>query len=102
MVAQTESPWGEASGLKKIYDQMASAFAQLRPYIAGVPTYPYGLWSWTIGAAQNTDLDCFDQERFAALAPSLQYLQPELVSAAFALPVYYQRKLGLSNPSYLA
>lgn len=95
MVAQSESPWFTKEMLGRIHRNISAGFAYRKSYIGAIPTYPRGLWSWTM--ASNTGLDPaqFDRARFAAVAQDLKYLSPARVTSVFDLPPFYAEKIGL-------
>ncbi len=93
MAAQSESPWQPAAALQKIYNNIHSAFTNVRPYVGSIPTYPRGLWSWTM--ASNVPFGEFNTERFTRIAPELEYLTPGHIPSIFALPNFYRKKLKI-------
>ena len=90
---QSESPWAESAMLQGIYRNLAASFSDLYPYLAVVPTYPRGLWSWTLAGQQPIVPSGFNRQRFATVASELQYLTADLMVSSFHLPKFYQRKL---------
>ncbi len=97
MAAHTESPWGQSEMLCRIDGNIKTAFEHVRPYLGTVPTYPRGLWSWTLAANRALDPASFVQARFQAVAPPLRYLTAELMVSAFHLPRFYAQKLNASR-----
>lgn len=95
MVAQSESPWADAEFLNRIHNNINSGFEYVRPYIASIPTYPRGLWSWTIGSHHPVDLAQFNFERFSQVGGELQYLSDAMIRACFQLPPFYKAKLNI-------
>lgn len=94
MAAQTQSPWERPELLRRINDNIKTAFKHVHPYLATVPTYPRALWSWTLAANRALDPASFARRRFQTVAPHLRYLTAELMSSAFHLPRFYQEELG--------
>ena len=92
MVAQSESPWFGPEMLGRIHRNIAAGFAHKRSFMASIPTYPRGLWSWTMAGQAPIDPTQFDRERLSRLG-SLEYLTPETLPAVFALPPFYRRKV---------
>jgi spermidine synthase len=92
MTAQSESPWAHAHELKRIYNNIHSGFQTVKPYVGSVPTYPRGLWSWTL-ATNDAPLN-FSRERFEALG-EMQYLRVEMFDHLFKVPPFYAKKLEL-------
>ena len=48
--AQTESPWVNENLVKRVFQDIKSIFPITRLYLANVPTYPTGMWSFTMGS----------------------------------------------------
>lgn len=94
LVAQSESPWGAKEFVLRIANNIRSGFKVLKPYIAPIPTYPRGLWSWTLACQSEQDL-VFHEERFLAIADSLRYLSRVNAQNPFDLPPFYRNKLEL-------
>lgn len=82
-VAQSESPFYHADLIRNTFATVRGIFPVTRLYLAAVPTYPSGLWSFTVGskkydpAAVNADRE---------LPFETKYYTPELHRGAFALP----------------
>ncbi|MCQ2559793.1 MAG: polyamine aminopropyltransferase, partial [Clostridia bacterium] len=49
-VAQTESPFFEAELIKRVQKDIARIFPLTRLYLGNVPTYPGGLWTFSLGS----------------------------------------------------
>ncbi len=96
MVAQSESPWYDTPILQRIYKNISGGFPHIRPYLGSVPTYPRGLWTWTLASMDPIDPDAFDRQRFAKVSSDLSYLTESGFTGAFALPPFYRRKLEIS------
>ncbi|MEN9406580.1 MAG: hypothetical protein RLZ12_864 [Bacillota bacterium] len=86
MVAQTDTPWFKPNLVRKLYGTISSLFPISRLYTAAIPTYPSGLWSFTLGSKQ------YDPLYFEAL-PELKtkYYCMEVHRAAFNLPAFVQK-----------
>lgn len=79
--AQTESPFVNGDLIASVYSKISSLFPITGLYLAPVPTYPSGSWSFTIGsknydplAARNVGLE------------GLRYYNTGMHQAAFQLP----------------
>ncbi|MCY0875552.1 MAG: polyamine aminopropyltransferase [Firmicutes bacterium] len=83
-VAQTESPFFNGELIRRVYGDIASIFPTTRLYLASIPTYPSGLWSFTIGSKQYDPTVIADAARAQSL--STRYYTPELHQACFSLP----------------
>lgn len=95
MVAQTESPWLTPEVVRDVVHAISNAFdSRAYLYLTSVPIYSLGEWSFTVG---TKGLD----PRTPRLAPGemppfeTKYYTPEVHVAAFALPRYTRRLLGL-------
>ena len=93
MAAQSESPWMGAAYLERIHRNIDGGFANRASYIAPIPTYPRGLWSWTIGSNQTISPANYDRQRFSGIAANLQYLSKDKVVSCFDLPPFYRKKI---------
>lgn len=49
-VAQTETPFYLPEVVKKVYDDAKTVFSITKLFMAAIPTYPSGYWSFTIGS----------------------------------------------------
>jgi spermidine synthase len=90
-VAQTESPLFNADLISRVYRDIASIYPVTRLYLAHVPTYPSGMWSFTLGSKRYDPLEA-DPNQFPSL--DTKYYTPELHRAAFALPRFVRELLG--------
>ncbi|WZY00119.1 polyamine aminopropyltransferase [Bacillus sp. FSL W7-1360] len=86
-VAQTDNPWFQPELLAKVYTDIQEIFPITRVYTANIPTYPSGLWTFTIGSKQY-DPTKVASTRFHTL--ETKYYTPALHMAAFALPKFVQ------------
>lgn len=86
LVAQTESPFFNESLLRRAFDGIRSVFEVSRLYLASIPTYPSGLWSFSLGSKEKDPLD---------VSPNLsgittRYYTEAVHHAAFQLPRFVQ------------
>jgi len=93
MVAQSESPWYPPAILNRIHHNIGGGFENIMPYMGAVPTYPRGLWSWTLASNDKLNLKNFDETRFSEISQNLKYLTLGGVHGAFSLPPFYAAKL---------
>ena len=97
LVSQTESPFDEVfrASIGDANRFLGSLFSEVAQYLAFIPTYPFGMWSFTMASKQLHPVDDFDEEAAtAALAPiidDLQYYHAGLHHAAFAHPLFVKR-----------
>lgn len=90
-VAQTESPFFNAELIRRVQEDVSSIFKTTRLYLASIPTYPSGLWSFTIGSKQYDPTVIADQARTGSL--QTKYYTPELHQSAFVLPRFVEKLL---------
>ncbi|MFZ5639372.1 MAG: polyamine aminopropyltransferase [Bacillota bacterium] len=84
-VAQTESPFYNDDLIRQVYRSIAGIFPVTRLYLASVPTYPSGLWSFTMGSKKH------DPEQVAAEsipAYPTRYYNAGVHQGCFKLPQF--------------
>ena len=84
-VAQSDNPWFTPELIRDVQRDVKEIFPITKLYIANVPTYPSGLWTFTIGSKKHDPL-AVAPERFQEI--ETKYYTPELHTAAFALPKF--------------
>lgn len=83
MVSQTQSPIFHADVMKQCYSRIGQLFSNRRLYTAVVPTYPGGLWSFTLGSKQplrEPERVVFDKEAL--------YINQDVLARCFQLPTF--------------
>ena len=99
LVAQTESPFDRTfrHSIRDAHGLLERIFPQVSMYLAHIPTYPTGTWSFTMATKGLHPLRDFDPARAAhaleGFAADLKYYNPEVHRAAFALPNFVSRML---------
>ncbi|NLB84148.1 MAG: polyamine aminopropyltransferase [Synergistaceae bacterium] len=94
MIAQTESPFTDTAVMQGAFSAMKSVFPITRLYWGAIPTYPSGMWTYTVGSKTH------DPSLPAREAPAgTRYYSSEIHKGAFALPPFLADLL--SNPKYL-
>jgi len=83
IAAQTDNPWLKWERVERAHRLIGRVFPHVWTYLASIPTYPSGLWSFTLGSL-GPDPFVFDEAR-AQVLPT-RYYSPEVHRAAFALP----------------
>ncbi|NLG84098.1 MAG: polyamine aminopropyltransferase [Firmicutes bacterium] len=84
LAAQTESPFVNRELIRHIHKNMKEAFPFRRLYLAPIPTYPAGWWSFTLAA--EAEVNPLEPRILPGLAT--KYYTPEVHRAAFALPPF--------------
>ncbi|KQU17980.1 spermidine synthase [Bacillus sp. Leaf13] len=86
-VAQTDNPWFKGDLIRDAIHDTKEIFPIARLYTCNIPTYPSGLWTFTLGAKTHDPLDV-NVSRFFDL--DTKYYTPELHKASFVLPKFVQ------------
>ncbi|MFZ7101715.1 MAG: polyamine aminopropyltransferase [Peptococcaceae bacterium] len=89
-VAQTESPWVNEELIKRVYKDIKDIFPITKLFLANVPTYPSGLWSFTMGS-KKYDPVAIDKNSIPDTAT--RYYTPDIHFNAFNLPNFVQELL---------
>lgn len=101
MITQSESPRFNSQVFVEIYDCYRSIFgaSNVHCYLAAIPTYPTGQWSFSYSSKGNVSPLNFDRDAAAAFSQreGLKYYNEDVHAAAFALPNFVKQLL--SSPS---
>lgn len=84
-VAQTESPFYNRELITRINRDVRSIFHAARLFMASIPTYPGGLWTFTMGTRKYDPLEV-DPGSIPRM--QLKYYSPEVHKACFVLPPF--------------
>jgi spermidine synthase len=91
MVAQTESPWFNQELIRRVYKDIDSIFPVTRLYTVSIPTYPSGLWSFTMGSKKYDPLHVDEEKLFDP--PNTKYYSPSIHKSIFRLPKFVEELL---------
>jgi spermidine synthase len=91
-VAQTDNPWFKADLIRKVNRDVREIFPIVRVYGANIPTYPSGLWTFTMGSKKYDPLQV-DESAIPDIPT--KYYTPRLHKAAFVLPRFVEEICGL-------
>ena len=86
---QTESPFLNKELIGRIYGDVSAIFPIAGICLASVPTYPSGLWSFTLGSKKN-DPAQGPAQTGSLTNQGLRYYSPEVHRSAFMLPPFVQ------------
>jgi len=86
-VAQSDNPWFKGDLIQSVQKDVKEIFPITRLYTANIPTYPSGIWAFTIGSKKYDPLEV-KEERFHPI--ETKYYTKELHKAAFVLPKFVQ------------
>ena len=99
-VTQSESPFAQFDAFKVVISNLQKVFSVVRPYLAFIPTYPSGMWSFTFASDSKDPLSISPQalaEKISAFEKSngrLKYYNLEVHYGAFAIPNFVIDKLN--------
>lgn len=86
-VAQTETPFYLPEVVKRVFNDAKEVFPITKLFMAAIPTYPSGYWSFTIGSKkydpENVDLS-------NTLDLDTKYYTKRIHKASFVLPKYVE------------
>ncbi|ASS67834.1 MULTISPECIES: polyamine aminopropyltransferase [unclassified Paenibacillus] len=86
-VAQTDNPWFKADLIQSVNRDVKEVFPVVRVFWANVPTYPSGLWTFTMGSKKHDPLAV---DETAIPKRETKYYTPRLHKAAFVLPKFVE------------
>ncbi|MFK2827258.1 polyamine aminopropyltransferase [Bacillus sp. B190/17] len=86
MVCQSESPIFYNEVMQNTYQSLQKLFNITKQYTAVVPTYPGGLWSFTLASKKYESFIEPDYEK------TTKYFNEEMLKASFALPQFMLNK----------
>ncbi|WDH98857.1 polyamine aminopropyltransferase [Paenibacillus urinalis] len=86
-VAQTDNPWFKADLIQSVNKDVKEVFPIVRVYGANIPTYPSGLWTFTMGSKKYDPLEV---DETAIPEIDTKYYTPRLHKAAFVLPKFVE------------
>ncbi|MFL1675989.1 polyamine aminopropyltransferase [Paenibacillus dendritiformis] len=86
-IAQTDNPWFKADLIQKVNRDVKEIFPIVRVYAANIPTYPSGMWTFTMGSKKHDPLKV---EEASIPEMETKYYSPRLHHAAFVLPKFVE------------
>lgn len=96
LTAQTESPWVESyhSSIKNVFTALDSIYAVSKMYLAFIPLYPAGMWSFSF-ASKGVDPLAVDtmqrlKDGLEQFGDELRYFNKDIHIGSFALPNFVQ------------
>lgn len=90
-VAQTESPFYLPNVVKRVFSDVRKIFPITKLFMAGIPTYPGGYWSFTVGS-KKYDPQNVDTSKIPEMP--MKYYTKDLHKACFVLPQYIKDIIG--------
>lgn len=86
LTAQSESPFFDPHIVRDLFSTARSVFPVVRLYIAFMPSYVGGLWSFLYCAKSNDPVRDFNADRCARYTAHCSYYSAEIHRACFCLP----------------
>lgn len=90
-VAQSESPFWDPEIVQKIVKNLTPVFPVVRFYLAFIPTYPSGMWSFVFASKGPDPIKDLRNDATAHFQSELKYYSPEIHQAAFTLPPFVKK-----------
>lgn len=87
-VAQSDNPWFKSDLIEQVFKDVKEIFPITKLYTANIPTYPSGLWTFTIGSKLHHPLEV-STERFHDI--ETKYYTKAIHQASFALPKFVEQ-----------
>lgn len=94
--AQTEGPWEEEfhQSMSQVYHALDETYDVSRMYLAYIPLYPAGMWSFCLGSRREDPLTNTTLERISRgmdhFGHELNYYNEDVHRGCFALPNFVQ------------
>ncbi|MED0800176.1 MULTISPECIES: polyamine aminopropyltransferase [Bacillus] len=85
LVAQSDNPWFKGDLIQTVIKDVKEIFPITKLYACNIPTYPSGLWTFTMGSKKHDPLN-IDKDRFYDTGS--KYYTKEIHNAAFVLPKF--------------
>ncbi|GAA0330184.1 polyamine aminopropyltransferase [Bacillus carboniphilus] len=92
MVCQSQSPIFHRDIMRTSYKRIQQLFSYVNLYTAVIPTYPGGLWSFTLGSKKYQEID-FRR----IMGRETKYINVEMVQRCFSLPQFIYTLLSDEN-----
>lgn len=86
-IAQTETPFYLPEVVKRVFNDAKAVFPVTKLFMAAIPTYPSGYWSFTIGSKKH-DPENVNLE--GKIAIESKYYTKKLHKACFTLPKFVE------------
>jgi spermidine synthase len=93
-VLQTDSPVVRPDFLRRAISLISPQFAQYKPYICSISSFPEGICSFLLCGLEKGALDRFDKERYGTFAKTCSYYNDDIHVGAFLLPQYLKKKVS--------
>ncbi len=96
LAAQAESPYYFQKTQRELFEVLHAIFPYATLYLSAIPFYPSGTWSFAFASKKYKEGEQPRVEAMQKLAVELQYFNPEIYQACFALPNFVRRNISAS------
>ncbi|WP_309868521.1 polyamine aminopropyltransferase [Desmospora profundinema] len=90
LVCQSESPIFHPDVLKRVHHTLGELFPVVRTYLAAIPTYPGGVWSFTLASLGP---DPLQSDGHRLVMNENRYVNRDIWESCFRLPQYVKELL---------
>jgi spermidine synthase len=98
LTAQSESPFFDPDITERLYKNAKEVFPVVKIYIAFMPSYVSGIWSFLYCSKKYDPIDNFQAERLNQACFETKYYNSEIHKASFALPSFLKKQLNIYSP----
>ena len=93
IVTQSETPFISdfAKFIPIVQDHLRRLFPINKLYLANIPTYPTGLWCFSLGSKKYNPMESFQQQRYLNDNLDFSYYNDEIHRSAFSLPNFVKK-----------
>ncbi|MFQ6056226.1 MAG: polyamine aminopropyltransferase [Methanosarcinales archaeon] len=95
MVCQSESPFFHFETLKKVRNYLNDIFPIVKTYLSYIPTYPSGMWSFTLASKKYNPLipEEIINKRLKERKINSKYYNAEIHNSAFSIPEWIKHEI---------
>ncbi len=95
LCAQSESPFFDPDIVSRLYDIARQVFPIVRMYIAFMPSYVSGIWSFLYCSRHYDPINNFQAVRYNETPLKMNYYNDEIHKSSFALPSFIKKQFDL-------
>jgi spermidine synthase len=96
--AQALSAWVQEREQKALFANLRKVWGGVVPYLASIPTYPGGLWTFALASGAALEPEVFHMDYAREISRECRYYNPQIHRSAFCLPTFLQERLRVRGP----
>jgi spermidine synthase len=96
--AQGLSPWLQENEQVAMFSTLMDVWQTVRPYLATVPTYPGGLWTFALAADREVMPESFSENYAGDISRACRYYNAAIHRSAFCLPNFLKKRFKQCAP----